>query len=85
MGFLDHNAGSKHGRRSSKSSIDAGDHLVSKKSLSQNFGPLDWRPGPVKIGQKNKNTPIFRAPPRRTPSPKSKMFFKSNQEGLLQP
>jgi len=85
MGFLDHNAGSKHGRRSSKSSIDAGDHLVSKKSLSQNFGQLDWRPGPVKIGQKNKNTPIFRDPPRRTPSPKSKNFFKSNQEGLLHP
>jgi len=44
MGFLGHNFGSRHARRSSKGSIDAGDHLVSRKSLSQNFGPLDWRP-----------------------------------------
>jgi len=56
-------------------SNDAGDHLVSKTSLSQNFGPLDWRPGPVKIGKKNKNTPALRAPPRRTPHPNQKMFF----------
>jgi len=27
-GFLGHNFGSKHARRSSKGSIDAGDHLV---------------------------------------------------------
>jgi len=46
MGFLGHNFGYRHARRSSKGSIDAGDHLVSKKSLSQDFGPLDWRPGP---------------------------------------
>jgi len=36
MGFLGHNFGSRHARRSSKGFIDAGDHLVSKKSLSQN-------------------------------------------------
>jgi len=47
MGFLGHNFGSKHARRSSKGSIDAGDHLVSKKVSSPNFGALDWRPGPV--------------------------------------
>ena len=41
MGFLGNNFGSRHARRSSKGSIDAGDYLVSKKSLSQNFGPLD--------------------------------------------
>ena len=57
MGFLAHNFGSRHARRSSKGSIDAGDHLVSKKSLSQNFGPLDWRPGPVKVGQKKNKKP----------------------------
>ena len=35
MFFLGHNFGSRHARRSSKGSIDAEDHLVSKKSLSQ--------------------------------------------------
>ena len=50
MGFLGHNFGYRHARRSSKGSIDAGDHLVSTKGLNQNFGPLDWRPGPVKVG-----------------------------------
>jgi len=55
MGFLGHNFGSRHARRSSKGSIDAGDHLGSKKSLSQN--PLHWHPGPVKVGQKTQMTP----------------------------
>ena len=32
MGFFGHNFGSRHARRSSKGSIDAGDHLASKKS-----------------------------------------------------
>jgi len=75
MGFLGHNFGSRHARRSSKGSIDAGDCLVSKQSLSQTFGSLDWRPGPVKVGQKNKNTPTFRARPRRTPHPNQKKNF----------
>ena len=53
IGFLDHNVGSRHARRSSKGSFDAEDHIVSQTSLSQNFGPLDLRPGPVKVGQKS--------------------------------
>jgi len=75
MRFLDHNFGSRHARRSSKGSIDAGNHLVFKKRLSQNFGPLDWRPGPVKFGQKKRNTPTLRASPRRTPHTNKKKFF----------
>jgi len=75
MGFLGHNFGSRHARRSSKGSIDAGDYLVYKKSFSQNFGLLDWRPGPVKLGQKNENAPNLRARPRRTPYPNQKRFF----------
>jgi len=58
IGFWRHNFGPRHARRSSKGSIDAGDHLVSRKSLHQNIGPLDWRPGPVKVGQKTQNTPL---------------------------
>jgi len=49
--------------------IDAGDHVVSKKGLIQKFVTLHWRPGPVKIAQKFKNTPTWRGPPRRTPNP----------------
>ena len=75
MGFLGHNFGSRHARRSSKSSIHAGDHLVFKNSLSQNFGPWDWRPGPVKVGKKIENAPTLRASHRRTPHTNQKMFF----------
>jgi len=75
MGFLGHNFGYRHARRSSKGSIDAEDRLVSKTSLSQNFVPWDWRPGRVKVGQKNENTPTLQASPRRTPHPNQKMFF----------
>ena len=67
MVFLGHNFGSRHAKSSSKGSIDAGDHLVSNNSLSQNFVPLDWRPGSVKVGQKTQNTPTLRDSPRRTP------------------
>jgi len=49
-------------------------------SFSQNFGPLDWRPGPVKVAQKNKNTPTLRASPRQTPHPNHKIFLNRNQE-----
>ena len=75
MGFLDHNFGSRHARRSSKGSINVGDHLVSKNSSSQN-GPWDWRPGPVKVGQKTESAPTLLASPRRTPHPNQKIFFK---------
>jgi len=63
MGFLGHSIGSRHARRSSKGSIDAGDYLVSKKSLSQNFGPLDWRPGPFKLVKKPKTPPLCKPVP----------------------
>ena len=75
MRFLGHNFGSRHARRSSKGSIDVGDHVVFKKRLSQNFGTLDWRPGPVKVSQKKRNTPTLRASPRQTPHPNQKFFF----------
>jgi len=78
MGFLGHNFGPRHARRSIKGSIDAGDHVVSKKGLSQIFGSLDWRSGPVKVGQKFKNTPTLGPPPRRTPNPNQKIFLNRN-------
>jgi len=76
LGFLGHNLGSRHARRSHKGFIDPRDHLVSKKSLSQNFSPWDWRSGPVRLGQKTENTPTLRASSRRKPHPNRKNFFK---------
>ena len=63
MGFWGDNFGSRHARRSSKGSIDAEDYLFSTKRFSQNFGPLDWRPRLIKIGQKNENTPLYEPVP----------------------
>ena len=80
MFFLGHNFGSRHARRSSKGSIDAGDRVVSKNSLRQNFGLWDWRPGPVKVGQKTENTRTLRAHPRRTPHPNKKIFFNRTKK-----
>jgi len=75
MGFWGHNFGSRHARRSSKGSINAGDHLVFKNSLNQNVDSWDWRPGPVKVGKKNEKAPTLRASPRRTPHPNQKIVF----------
>jgi len=74
MGVLGHNFGFRHVRRSSKGSIDAGHHLVPKKSLRQNFSPLDWRPGPVKVGQKTKTPPLCEPLPGE-PLTQIKKFF----------
>ena len=49
MGFLGHNVGFRHARRSRNGSIDAGDHLVSNKSLSQNFANWIGVQGPSKL------------------------------------
>jgi len=38
-----------------KGTIDAADRLLSKIRLSQKHYSLDWRPEPVKVGQKVKN------------------------------
>jgi len=82
MGFLGHNFGSRHARRPSKGSINAGDHLVFKNSLSQNFTQWDWRPGPVKVGQKTESAPTLRASTRRTPHPNQKIFLKIEPRSL---
>jgi len=58
MGFLAYNFDSRHARRSRKGSIDEGDHLVSNKSLSQNFSYLIGVQGPSKLVKKNKTTPL---------------------------
>ena len=83
MGFLSHNSGSRYARRSIEDSKDADDHLVSKYILSQKNGSFDWCPGPGKFGQKHKNMPSL--PPTENPEPKTKNFFQSQLEDLLNP
>jgi len=56
MRFGGHNFGFRRARRSIKGCIDSDDHLVSKQILSHKIDSLDWRPGPVKVGQTLKNT-----------------------------
>jgi len=67
MVFLGHNFSSRHARRSIKGSIDAADRLVSKQILSHKNGLLDWRPEPVKVGQKFKNMPSLWRHQEKTP------------------
>jgi len=74
MSFLGHNFGFRHTRRSNKVSFDAGDHVVFKKRLSQNFGLLDWRPEPVKLVKKNE-TPQICEPLPGEPVTQIKIFF----------
>jgi len=81
---LGHNFGSRHARRSIKSSIDADDHLAFKQSLSHIFGSLDWRPGPVKVGQKFKSTPTLWRPPKRIPNPNEIIFFQIETRKLAE-
>ena len=73
--FLGHKFGSRHARRSNKGFIDAGDYPVFKKGLNQNFGPLDWRPGPLQIWSKKQTHLHFLRPSQANPSPKSKSKF----------
>jgi len=75
MRFLGHNFGSRHARRSSKGSIDVGDHLVFKKRLSQNFGTLDWASRACQSQSKKTKHPHFASLSQANPSPKSKIFF----------
>jgi len=74
MGFLGHNFGSRHTRRSNKSSIDAGDHLVSKKVSAKILAHWIGVQGPSKLVKKQK-TPPFARPSQAKPSPKSKNLF----------
>jgi len=58
MGFLGHNFGSRHARRSSKGSIDAGDRVVSKKSLSQILAYWIGVQGPSNLVKETKTPPL---------------------------
>ena len=80
MGFWGDNFGSRHARRSSKGSIDAEDYLVSTKSFSQNFDPLDWRPGPVKFVKKTKIFPFCEPVPGEPFTQIKRLFFNRTKK-----
>jgi len=42
--------------------------------LGQNVGPFDGRPGPGKVGHKNKKKTLV-TPPQENPKPKTENFF----------
>jgi len=58
MGFLGHDFGSKHAKRSIKGSIDAADRLVSTKSLSQKMAHWIGAEGPSKLFKNSKTCPL---------------------------
>jgi len=59
MGFLGHNSGSRHARRSSKGSIDAGDHLVSNNVWSKFLAHWIGVQGPSNLVKKPKTPPLW--------------------------
>jgi len=73
--FMSHTFCSRDARKSFKGSIDADFGLVSKKSLSQNNGPMSCGPGQRKDGQKKAKTPHLQRFSQRTPNRKQKSFF----------
>jgi len=47
--------------------------------LSETIGPLDWRPGPRKLGNKMKMTPpLVMSSPREPQTQNEKIFFYFN-------
>jgi len=73
-GFLTHNFGYRHARKSIKGSIDADFDVVFNKTLSQKNGLMGWGPGPAKGGQNFQNMPCLWRHLQKPP-PKPKNFF----------
>jgi len=78
-----HNFGSRYARKPTNDTKDLDDSLISKTTLSQKSGSLDWRPGSGKIGQKTQNTPTCDVTPIE---PKTKkIVFQPQPEDFLNP
>jgi len=77
MGFLCHNSGSRHGKRSIKGCKDADDHLVSKTILSPKMAHWIGAQGQVKFVKNSKTCP-FVTSPKENSKPKSTIFFNRN-------
>jgi len=79
MGFLGHNFGSRHARRTSMGSIDAGDHLVSKNVWSKLLAHWIGVQGLSNLVKKQKH-PHFPSRSQANPSPKPKIFFNRTKK-----
>jgi len=75
MRFLGHNFGSRHARRSSKGSIDAKDHLVSKKKFEPKFWLIGLASRARQIWSKKQKHLPFASLSQANPSPQSKKFL----------
>ena len=76
MGFLGHNFGSRHARRSSKGSINAGYHLVFKNSLAHGIGVQV----PSKLVKKTKTPPLCERLPGEPLTRIKKFFFNRTKK-----
>ena len=75
MGFLGHNFGSRHARRSNKGSIDARYRLVSKNSLSQKMAHWIGVQGPSNLVKKPKTPQLCEPTPGEPLTPIKKFFL----------
>ena len=80
MRFLGHNFGSRHARRSSKGSIDAGDHLISKKKFEPKFWPIGLASRVRQSWSKNPKTPICEPLPGEPLTQIKKFFFNRTKK-----
>ena len=80
MGFLGHNVGFRHARRSRNGSIDAGDHLVSNKSLNQNLAHWIGVQGHSKLVKKSKIPPLSEPLPGKPLTKFKKNFFNRTKK-----
>ena len=80
MGFLGHNFGSRHARRSNKGSIDAGDYLVSEKVSTKILAHWIGVQGPSKLVKKTKTPPLCEPVPGEPLTQIENFFFNRTKK-----
>jgi len=84
MGFLSHNSGSRHGRRSIKGSKDADDHLVSKKNWVKTVAFWIGAQGRVKLVKNAKTSRNCCVTNRKPQTQNEKKFFSFSTRRLAE-
>jgi len=79
--FMIHNFGCRYARKPIKGNKDLDDGLVSKTSMSEKIGLLDWHLRQGKVGQ----PPHTCGAPQENPKPKTEIFFQSKLDVLQNP
>jgi len=80
MGFLGHNFGCRHARRSIKSSIDADDHLVSNEIWAKNLAHWIGVEGQSKLVKNPKTPPLCELLPGEPQPQIKKCFFNRTKK-----